>query len=163
MLWDNSGVKGNQEDEGGGDFREQKVINTRRKDQKMKAKNWEVGGCWTWQTQINGIHGTKVLSYLNRPSMCSHPNSKYPYYPILLSWPRKKGVSAPSSSPPMFKIKVFNNLQMGFGPLKYTFLKRTLQKATPNWKWWRRHLKFLIEVAHHKNQQVHVGGGVTPP
>ena len=32
----------------------------------------------------------------------------------------------------VFKIEVFNALQMQFGPSKYTSLKKTLQNATPN-------------------------------
>ena len=32
----------------------------------------------------------------------------------------------------MFKIEVFNALQMRFGPSKYASLKTTPQKATPN-------------------------------
>jgi hypothetical protein len=32
----------------------------------------------------------------------------------------------------MFKIEVFNALQMRFGPSKYTSLKIALQNATPN-------------------------------
>ena len=43
----------------------------------------------------------------------------------------------------MFKIEVFNALQMRFGPSKYTSLRTTLQNATPNWKW-RRHLQSSI-------------------
>ena len=34
----------------------------------------------------------------------------------------------------MFKIEVFNALQMQFGHSKYTSLKTTLQSATPNLK-----------------------------
>ena len=33
----------------------------------------------------------------------------------------------------MFKIEVFNALQIWFGLIKYTSLKTTLQNATPNW------------------------------
>jgi hypothetical protein len=33
---------------------------------------------------------------------------------------------------PMFKIEVFNALQMRFGPSKYTSLKITLENAIPN-------------------------------
>ena len=45
----------------------------------------------------------------------------------------------------MFKIEVFNALQMRFGPSKYTSLKTTLQNATPNWKW-RCHLKSYFNL-----------------
>jgi hypothetical protein len=38
----------------------------------------------------------------------------------------------------VFKVEVFNALQMQFGPSKYTSLKTTLQIATPIWKWGHR-------------------------
>jgi hypothetical protein len=60
-----------------------------------------------------------------------------------LNWPLKA----------VFKIEVFNALQMQFGPSKYTSLKIALPNATPNWKW-RHHLKSSIQCARHKNQQM---------
>ena len=52
----------------------------------------------------------------------------------------------------VFKIEVFNALQMRFGFSKYSSLKATLQYATPNWKW-RHYLKSSIYSVHHKNRQ----------